>query len=105
MFKASNKELLDFAKDFLSYAKTLYCSKLREYINKKQKLNDEIEKELVAAEKEIKNLKKSSTSNISLIATEIATEVIKQVIDTEANKSNVTAIVEDLAKKKSEKYI
>ena len=72
---------------------------------KKQKFIDEIENELQGVEKEIKNLKKSSISNINLIATETATEVIKQVIDTEVNKSNVTAIVEDITKKKSEKYI
>ena len=72
---------------------------------KKQKFIDEIENELQGVEKEIKNLKKSSISNINLIATETATEVIKQVIDTEVNKSNVIAIVEDITKKKSEKYI
>ena len=73
--------------------------------NKKQKFNDEIEKELLAAEKEIKNLKKSSISNISNIATKTSAEIIKQIINIEVNNSSVTAIVDDVAKRKMVKYI
>ena len=73
--------------------------------NKKQKFNDEIEKELVSTEKEIKDLKKSSISNINTIATEAAAEVIKQIINIEVNKSSASAIVNDLVKRKLEKHI
>ena len=73
--------------------------------NKKQKFNIEIEEELKSVEKEIKDLKKSSLSNISNIAVQTSTEVIKQIIDTEVNKSNVSAIVEDIIKRKMEKHI
>ena len=72
---------------------------------KKEKFSDEIENELISIEKEIKDLKKSSISNISKIATETSVEVINQIIDTEVNKSNVSAIVNDIVKKKIEKYI
>ena len=65
----------------------------RDIENKKQKFNIEIEEELKSVEKEIKDLKKSSLSNISNIAVQTSTEVIKQIIDTEVNKSNVSAIV------------
>jgi len=71
---------------------------------KKQKFNNEIEKELEAVEKEIRALRKSSISSINKIATEISGEVIKQLIDSEVNKSNVAAIVEDVAKKELEKH-
>ena len=71
---------------------------------KKQKFNNEIEKEIIAVEKEIKALQKSSISSINKIATEISEEVIKQIIDSEVNKSNVAAIVEDVAKKEMEKH-
>ena len=71
---------------------------------KKQKFNNEIEKELEAVEKEIKALRRSSISSINKIATEISGEVIKQLIDSEVNKSNVAAIVEDVAKKELEKH-
>jgi len=73
--------------------------------NKKQKFNDEIEKELIAIEEEIKDLKKSSISNINRIATETTTEIIKQIINTEVNKSSVSAIVNDVTKRQMEKQI
>ena len=73
--------------------------------SKKQKFIDEIKKELVTTEKEIKDLKKSSISNINTIATEAAAEVIKQIINIEVNKSSASAIVNDLVKRKLEKHI
>tara|TARA_B100000287_G_C20417930_1_gene696275 strand:- start:228 stop:806 length:579 start_codon:yes stop_codon:yes gene_type:complete len=72
--------------------------------NKKQKINDEMEKELIAVEKEILNLKKSSIENINKISVEISSEVIRQIIGMEVNKSNVSAIVEDILKKRNEIY-
>ena len=73
--------------------------------NKKQKFNEEIEKELVDVEKEIRNLKISSITNINKIAIEISSDLIKKLIGTEVNKSNVSAIVEDVSKKNLEKYL
>ena len=69
---------------------------------KKQKFNEELEKEIAATEKEIANLKKSSVVNIKKIAVEISSEIIKQIFKTEVNKSNVSAIVGDVSKKKVE---
>jgi len=77
----------------------------RDIKNKKHKFNDEIEKELMAAEKEIKDLKKSSISNINNIAAETSVEIIKQIINIEVNKSSVSAIVDDVVKRKVVKYI
>ena len=73
--------------------------------NKKQKFNDEIEKELTIVEKEIRDLKTTSILSISKIATETSAEIIKHIIGTEVNKSNVSAIVNDIAKRKVEKLI
>ena len=73
--------------------------------NKKQKFNVEIEKELMATEKEIKDLKKTSTSSIADIAAETSAEIIRQIINTEINKSNVSAIVNDISKREIEKHI
>jgi len=73
--------------------------------SKKQKFIDEIKKELVTTEKEIKDLKKSSITNISNIAAETSAEIIKEIINVEVNKSNVFAIVDDVTKKEMEKYI
>ena len=77
----------------------------RDIENKKQKFNDEIEKELTATEKKIKDLKKTSTSNIADIAAETSAEIIRQIINSEVNKSNVSAIVNEMAKREIKKYI
>ena len=77
----------------------------RDIENKKQKFNDEIEKELLAAEKEIKILKKTSISNIRSIAAETSSEIIKQVINIEVNRSSVSAIVDDVTKREMKKHI
>ena len=73
--------------------------------NKKQKFNEEIEKELMSVEKEIKSLKKSSISSINKIAVEVSSEVIKQLVGTGVNMSNVSAIIEDISKRKIEKHL
>ena len=59
----------------------------------------------MTAEKEIKDLKKTSISNIRDIAAETSTEIIRQIINTEVNQSNVSAIVDDIAKSEIEKHI
>ena len=71
----------------------------------KKKINDEIEKEIQNAELEIKNLNKNSISKINKIAEEVSGEIVKQIIGSEVNKSNVSAIVETVAKKEMEKNL
>ena len=77
----------------------------RDIESKKQKFNGEIEKELIAAEKTIKDLKKSSILNINNIASETSAEIIKLIVNTEVNKSNVSAIVDNITKKEVKKYL
>ena len=77
----------------------------RDIENKKQKFDIEIEKELANVEIEIRELKKSSISNINRIAVETSSEIIQQIIGTDVNKSNVSAIVDDVLKKNLGKYI
>ena len=76
----------------------------QDIVNKKQKFDIEIEKELANVEKEISELKKSSISNINRIAVETSSEIIQQIIGTDVNKSNVSAIVNDVLKKNLGKY-
>ena len=73
--------------------------------DKKQKFDSEIEKELAEVEKEINDLKKSSLSNISKISVETSADIITQIIDINVNKSNVSAIVNDITKREIKKYI
>ena len=68
--------------------------------NKKNQFNLEIDKEIENAEKEIKMLKLSSIKDINKIAIEASSEIIKKVVGTEVNASSVSAIVEDISKKK-----
>ena len=68
--------------------------------NKKKEFDKEIEKELASTEKELKNLKSKSLPSIIDVASEISEEIIKQIINTEVNKSNVSAIVNEITKRK-----
>ena len=68
--------------------------------HKKKKFSEEIEKELIKTEKEIHSLKKSSVLNINKIAVEISSEIIKKIVGSEVNKSSVSAIVEDVIKRR-----
>ena len=72
---------------------------------KRSKFNKEIEKEIEVIEKEIIKLKQSSLDSISKISTETSAELIKQIMDTEVNNSNVAAIVNEISKKKLGKSI
>ena len=68
-------------------------------------LSEEIDKELIDAEKEIKLLKKTSVLNINKISKEISSEIVKQVIGSDVNMSNVSAIIDDVSKKNMEKIL
>ena len=56
------------------------------------------------AEKEISDLVKKSPEKINQIAIETSSGLIKQLINADVNKSNISAIVEDLSKRSKEKY-
>ena len=73
--------------------------------NKKKDLNSQLDKEIAAVEKEIKDLKKTSISSISRIASETSSELMKKIINTEVNKSNVSAVVDEVIKRNMEKRI
>ena len=76
----------------------------QDFENKKKDFNNQVEKELATVEKEIKELKKNSITSIKKIASETSAELIKKIINTEVNKSNVSAVVDDIIKKNIEKY-
>ena len=72
---------------------------------KKQKFTEEIEKELMNVEQEIKELKKTSLLSINKIATEITNDLLKKIMGTNSNMSSVSAIVEDISKREVEKNL
>ena len=100
-----NKIIQDSKKDAKKFIEDSKKKLDKDIENKKNKFNQEIEKELIAAEKEIAELKKNSISDINKISIEISEEVIKQIIQTDVNKSNVSAIVSNISKRKTENYI
>ena len=71
---------------------------------KKNQINKEIEKEIYAAEEEIKILKKNTINNINKIAIETSSDLIQKLIGIEVNSSSISAIVDDLSRKKMDKY-
>ena len=68
--------------------------------NKKIQIQKEIDREINEVEKEIKNFKQKSLESISKISKEISSEVIKKVLNTEINESNLSAIVEEVSQKR-----
>ena len=77
---------------------------LKDINNKKESLEKEINQEIKKAETEILELKNKSPEKINKIAIEISADLIKQIIGTEINNSNISAIVGDISKKNKEKY-
>ncbi len=77
---------------------------LKDINNKKESLKKEIDEEIKKAESEILDLKNKSPEKINKIAIETSADLIKQIIGTEVNNSNISAIVEDISKKNEEKY-
>ena len=64
----------------------------------REKIENELNSEIDDIENEIKDLKKSSPEKINLIAVDTAAEIIQKLIGVEANKSNVSAIVNEQIK-------
>jgi len=95
------KKLINDAKN--EAGKIISESKLRldQDLNiKKMEIQKEIDREINEAEKEINNFKKKSLKSVSKISKEISSEVIKKILNTEINESNLSAIVEEVSQKR-----
>ena len=77
---------------------------LRDINKKKENMEKEVNEEIKKAEKEILDLKKKSPEKINKIAIEASADIVKQIIGSEVNSSNISAIVEDISKKNKNKY-
>ena len=95
------KKLINDAKN--EAGKIISESKLKldqDLNNKKMEIQKEIDREINDAEKEINNFKKKSLKSVSKISKEISSEVIKKILNTEINESNLSAIVEEVSQKR-----
>ncbi len=96
--KEYHKVIFD-AKDNAKKTFNLAKEKIQLDLNKeREKIESELNSEIEGAENEIKDLKKSAPEKINLIAVDAATEIIQKLIGVEANKSNVSAIVNEQIK-------
>jgi F-type H+-transporting ATPase subunit b len=79
--------------------------KLLKDINlKKENLDKDLNKEIQKAEAEIQELKGKAPEKINKIAVETSADLLKHLIGAEVNGSSISAIVDDLSRKKMDKY-
>ena len=89
------------AKSYLNHAK----EKLIKNINlKKEDLEKELSEEIQKVEVEIQELRDKAPERINKIAVETSTDLLHQLIGTDVNSSSISAIVDDLSRKKMAKY-
>ena len=72
---------------------------------KKEKIEKEIEQEVLEAQREISELKKGSISDIKKISENIASDIIENISGDKLNESSIKATVEEISKKNMEKYL
>ena len=89
------------ANNFVNQAKV----KLTKSINlKKKTLEKELYEEIQKVETEIQELKNKAPERINKIAVETSTDLLQQLIGADVNSSSISAIVDDLSKRKMNKY-
>jgi F-type H+-transporting ATPase subunit b len=71
---------------------------------KKETLEKELNEEVNKAEIEIKTFRDSAPEKIKKIAVETSSDLLQKLIGAEVNSSSISAIVEDLSRKKMVKY-
>ena len=77
---------------------------LKDISLKKNSLDEELNKELQKADSEIQELRNRAPEKINKIAVETSADLLQQLIGAESNSSSISAIVDDLSKKKMGKY-
>jgi len=79
--------------------------KLLKNINlKKNALDKELNEEIQKAEAEIQDLRDRAPEKINKIAVETSADLLQQLIGAGVNNSSISAIVDDLSRKKMNKY-
>ena len=71
---------------------------------KKENLDKEINKEIKKVELEIQDLRNKAPEKINKIAIETSADLIQKLIGIEVNNSSISAIVDDLSRKKIDGY-
>ena len=71
---------------------------------KKDALDKELNEEIQKVESEIQELRVRAPEKINKIAVETSADLLQQLIGAEVNNSSISAIVDDLSRKKMDKY-
>ena len=77
---------------------------LKDISLKKDTLDKELNEEIKKAETEIQELRDKAPEKINKIAVETSAVLLQQLIGAEVNGSSISAIVDDLSRKKMSKY-
>jgi len=77
---------------------------LKDIYYKKNTLDKELNLEIQKAESEIQELRDRAPEKINKIAVETSKDLLQQLIGAEVNSSSISAIVDDLSRKKMDKY-
>ena len=77
---------------------------LKDIGHKRETLDEQINEEIKKVEQEIGILKKAAPEKINKIAIETSSELVKKLIGADINNSSTSAIVDELFKKKGDKY-
>ena len=100
------EKTLDEAKNQARKILNTERKKINKEIKEKQnQLNLEIQKETNKIEDEIQLLKKNSINDINKIAIETSSMIIKDLVDVNLNNSSISAIVNDVSKRKIKNYL
>tara|TARA_B100000700_G_scaffold265829_1_gene304537 strand:+ start:5034 stop:5615 length:582 start_codon:yes stop_codon:yes gene_type:complete len=108
LFKEDSEKKLKTYIDLINSAKNdakKILSQSRQKLNediqiKKKEIQKEIEKEILNAEKEIKKFKTESVDKVNVISEEIASNLIKNIIGEDLNKSSLKATISQIIKEK-----
>ena len=77
---------------------------LKDINKKKENLDKDLNEEVKKTELDIQDFKNESPEKITKIAIETSSDLIRQLIGAEVNNSSISAIVEDLSKRKKSEY-
>jgi F-type H+-transporting ATPase subunit b len=99
-----NKIVQNSKNEAKNYFKQAREKLLKSISLKKEALDKELNEEVRKAEIEIQELKNKAPEKINKIAVETSADLLKQLIGTEVNSSSISAIVDDLSRKKMDEY-
>ena len=98
------KAVQDSKNEAKNYFKQAREKLLKDINFKKDFLDSELSKEIQKAESEIQELRVRAPEKINKIAVETSADLLQRLIGAEVNNSSISAIVDDLSRKKMIKY-